>query len=243
MAASDGVAEARVRADDPDTFEVEGPPPLTAPAEHVVEALRGLVTPARWQRIEQVVAQRTDDVVPVLDCVHDPHNVSAILRSADAFGAQNVYAVDPQYGFRASHGVSKGTHRWLDVHRYADAPSCIDALREHGYAIYVATMEGTIAPADIDDAKVAVVFGNEHRGASTAFVDAADGLFAVPMRGFVESLNVSVAAAVTLQTLTSTRSANLPAKRRRELKARFLLNTVKDGEEAVAAYMRNLPEG
>ena len=99
-------------------IEIVGPPSLTQPAEMVIEALSPVVTPERLERIEEVVRSRTDGLVLVLDCIADPHNSSAVLRSADAFGVQTVHVIVGENGFRASRGVSKGTHRWLDVMRY-----------------------------------------------------------------------------------------------------------------------------
>jgi tRNA (guanosine-2'-O-)-methyltransferase len=224
-----------VRADDPDVIEIEGPPPLERPAEQVIEALKGIVTPARLQRIEEVVAARTDDLVVVLDRVADPHNLSAVLRSADAFGVQNVHAVIEQGGFRASRGVSKGTHRWLDVTRYDSADACARRLKAAGYVIYVATMDGQTTPEGLREvSRLAVVFGNEHRGVSPEMRAWADGTFSIPMRGFVESLNISVAAAITLQTLAHEGRPRLEPARGRELLARFLMNSLKNADQIVA---------
>ncbi|MDH3199645.1 MAG: RNA methyltransferase [Myxococcales bacterium] len=229
-----------MRADDPDVIEIEGPPPLSHPAEVVIQALSPVVTPERRRRIEQVVSQRTDDLVVVLDSISDPHNASAVLRSADAFGVQTVHVIVGSYGFRASRGVSKGTHRWIDLIRYETAEACAKRLRDAGYAIYVAATGGDHhAEALRTQTRLAVVFGNEHRGASPEWAELADGTFSIPMRGFVESLNVSVAAAVTMQTLAAGTRAPLSHARRRALEARFLMNSVKNADEIINEYVGN----
>jgi tRNA (guanosine-2'-O-)-methyltransferase len=223
-----------VRADDPDVYELEGPPLLEHPAEVVINALSPVVTPERLRRIEAVVDGRTDSLVVVLDRISDPHNSSAVLRSADAFGVQNVHAIVGVHGFRASRGVSKGTQRWLDVVRYETAEVCAKRLKEEGYAIYVAAMDGEHAPGDLADLpRLAVVFGNEHHGVSPEMRSLADGTFSIPMRGFVESLNVSVAAAITMHTLTRQGRPRLPSDRQRELLARFLMNSVKNADQVI----------
>jgi tRNA (guanosine-2'-O-)-methyltransferase len=229
-----------VRADDPDVFEIEGPPPLEYPADVVIAALSPVVTPERFRRIEEVVEGRTDSLAVVLDRLSDPHNSSAVLRSAEAFGVQNVHAIVGVHGFRASRGVSKGTQRWLDVTRYEDADTCAKKLKDEGFAIYAAAMGGTHTLADLKAIpRVAVVFGNEHHGVSDAMHAHADGTFAIPMRGFVESLNVSVAAAITMHTLTGDSRPSLPEARRRELLARFLMNSVKNADEIIAKTRGN----
>jgi len=229
-----------VRADDPDVIEVEGPPPLGHPADVVIEALSPVVTPERLQRIEEVVGSRTDDLVLVLDGIADPHNSSAALRSADAFGVQSVHVIVGEHGFRASRGVSKGTHRWLDVVRYESAQACARRLKQDGYAIYVAAMGAETQPEDLHDrSRLAVVFGNEHRGVSPDMQSFADGTFSIPMRGFVESLNVSVAAAITMQALARDGRPRLRAERQRELKARFLMNSVKNADQVIEKFLGN----
>ncbi len=229
-----------MRADDPDVCEIEGPPPLERPPERVIEALRGVVTTERLKRIEAVVEGRTDDLVIVLDRIGDPHNSSAVLRSADAFGVQQVYAIVGEHGFRASLGVSKGTQRWLDVTRYETAAACARRLKAEGYAIYVASMDGATTIEGLrEHRRLAVVFGNEHRGVSPEMRALADGTFSIPMRGFVESLNISVAAAITLQTLAQDGRPRLAPARQRELLARFLMNSVKNADEIIARSAGN----
>jgi len=229
-----------VRADDPDVIEIEGPPPLERPAELVIEALSPVVTPERVARIEEVVGNRTDNLVLVLDCIADPHNSSAVLRSADAFGVQSVHVIVGEHGFRASRGVSKGTHRWLDVVRYENAEACARRLKQDGYSIYVAVMGAETQPEDLHDrSRLAVVFGNEHRGVSPEMRSFADGTFSIPMRGFVESLNVSVAAAIAMQALARDGRPRLTAERQRDLRARFLMNSVQNANQVIEKFLGN----
>ena len=176
----------------------------------------------------------------VLDCISDPHNSSAVLRSADAFGVQTVHVVVGEHGFRASRGVSKGTHRWLDVVRYETAEACARRLKQNGYAIYVAAMGADTQPGDLQEtSRLAVAFGNEHRGVSPEMRSFADGTFSIPMRGFVESLNISVAAAITMQALARDGRPRLPAERQRELTARFLMNSVKNADRVIEKFLGN----
>ncbi len=231
-----------MRADDPDVVEIEGPPELAHPAQLVIDALAPIVTPNRLDRIRRVVAQRTDELVVVLDGIVDPHNASAVLRSADAFGVQTIHTVLGPRGFAAARGVSKGTHRWLDVVPHESPASCIETLRDQGYRVYVAAMGADQTPQTLRAVpRVAVVFGNEHRGVSEEMAALADGTFSIPMRGFVESLNVSVAAAITLQTLGAGRSP-LGEAQKRVLEARFLMNSVKSPDTVIAQFLRNESE-
>ena len=229
-----------MRADDPDAIEVEGPPRLEHPAEVVIEALSKVVTSKRLERIQDVARARTDNLVLVLDRIADPHNSSAVLRSADAFGVQRVHVIVGEQGFRASRGVSKGTHRWLDVVRYETADACARRLRDEDYAIFVAAMGGETRLEGLRTTpRLAVVFGNEHRGVSPEMRDLADGTFSIPMCGFVESLNISVAAAITMQTLAGDGRARLGDARRRELEARFLMNSVRNAGQLIEKFIGN----
>ncbi len=223
-----------MRRDDPDAYEVPEKAGLIAPASDIVRVLSPLVTEARLARMQEVIAQRSGSLTVVLEELTDPHNGSAIMRSADAFGVQEVHVIPSQHGFLAAHRVAKGTHRWLDIVRHADAKACVDALHARGFEVLVAAMDGELTPDDLAARQqVALVFGNEHAGASQAMRGAADGSFAVEMYGFVESLNVSVAAAVTLAIASKGHRGDLDEARREALLAQYLMTSVKDAAEVV----------
>lgn len=223
-----------MKRDHPDVVELRGNAPLPAPARVVVEALSPLVTEARLTRMNEVIARRTRSLVPVLEDLADPHNGAAVMRSADAFGCHEVHVVEDRHPFAVSHRVTRGTHRWLDLVRHGSIDACLAQLSSRGYRVYVAAMDGELTPeglARID--KAAVVFGNEHKGVSDAVRRAAAGTYAIPMVGFVESLNVSVASAITLYVASRGRHGDLDEDEKEEVRARFLLANVRDAERLV----------
>jgi tRNA (guanosine-2'-O-)-methyltransferase len=223
----------------PEAIELPLPTALPAPAAEVVRILEPLLTEQRLARIDQTLDQRTRSVVPVLDGLLDPHNIAAVLRSADAFGTQEVHVVEGSEPFMASQRVTQGTDRWLDVVRHRDAAACVAQLRGRGYRVYVAEMDGHLQPEDLArEPRIAVIFGNEHLGIAPATRALADDSYAIPMRGFVESLNVSVAAALTLYAATRGRGGDLGGTDRLALKARFLMQSVERAEEVVLEQLR-----
>ena len=160
-----------------------------------------MVTEARRVRLQAVAEQRTTFVTLALDGVFDGHNVAAILRSADAFGVQDVHAVENgREAMRINRKVARGTDGWVDLYRWPDRSAMLQALRAQGFAVWVAAADdGTVDIADWQAEQPTVfLFGNEHRGVSAELREAADVCFALPMVGMVESLNVSVATALTL---------------------------------------------
>lgn len=193
-----------------------------------------MITPARWARIEAVVARRTRSLIPVLEDLADPHNGAAVLRSADAFGCHEVHVIENRHRFVVSHRVTRGAHRWLEIVRHASAVACVDHLHRRGYEIFVAAMDGTLGPEELARRpRVAVVFGNEHQGASAEVRARVDGTYRIPMEGFVESLNVSVASAITLYVASRGRHGDLDEAARDEIRARYLLQQVRDGDRIV----------
>lgn len=231
-----------MRRNHPEAIELPAPLALPAPAADVVRVLEPLITEQRLARIEQTLDRRTRSVVAVLEGLLDPHNIAAVLRSADAFGTQEVHIVEGTEPFMASQRVTQGTDRWLDVVRHQDTASCVAQLRARGYRVYVAEMDGRLQPEDLaHETRVAVIFGNEHLGVAPATRALADDSYAIPMRGFVESLNVSVAAALTLHAATRSRGGDLGADDRLALKARFLMQSIERGDEVVREQLRRDP--
>jgi tRNA (guanosine-2'-O-)-methyltransferase len=163
----------------------------------------------RQNKITAVVAQRRSDIVLVLEDIHDPHNTAAILRTCDAFGIQHIYLIfdkeapyDPKKIGKAS---SSSANKWLTFHTFNSATACYEVLKGAGYTIAVTAITPhaeQLNEMSFTEPKIAIVMGNEHSGASEKAITLADKTIAIPMKGFVQSLNVSVAAAVVLWEVT-----------------------------------------
>lgn len=157
-----------------------------------------------------MLARRQPDVAVVVENVHDPHNVSAVLRSCDATGVPTAYLLySVEEPPPLSKGVSASANRWLDVHRVASVPECYDALRARGLNIYATSLsEDAVELYDLDLTRpCAFVFGNESRGVSDEALEQADARLRIPMAGMVDSLNISVACAVILYEMFRQRQA------------------------------------
>lgn len=212
---------------------------LPAASETVIAALQPCVTEARFQRLHQVAANRIRSVIPVLEAVADPHNVSACLRSAEAFGIAEMHLVELDKPFFSSSGVARGSARWINKVKHLQSEACVRYLHENHYKVFVASMSGSHRLEDLRAVpKVAVVFGNEHGGASEAMLALADGTFQIPMRGMVESLNVSVACATTLYALTHHRQPDLTAYEVQDLLAHWLCQDVHNAAQIVSDYRK-----
>ncbi|MBU0473632.1 MAG: RNA methyltransferase [Bacteroidetes bacterium] len=158
-------------------------------------------TEKRLNKIKSVVKQRQHSLKVVLENIHDPHNVSAIYRTCDSVGIPKVTLIYNTEEFpKISRVSSSSANKWVESEKYKTAKECFDDLRKDGFKIYASQLNEKakkIYSFDLTD-KVALVFGNEHRGISEEVAELADEIFYIPMRGMIQSLNVSVATAVTL---------------------------------------------
>ncbi len=189
-----------------------------------------MLTEERQEKITTMLQRRQRDLTVVLEDVHDPHNVSAVLRSCDAVGVATVHLVYPVGRFpKISNTTSSSAGKWIEVVRHDSIEACYHHLAQQGMRIY-ATYLGEDTPSrmlyDLDlTGKVALVFGNEHAGVSEYAWRHADANFQIPMMGMVQSLNISVAAAVTLYE----------ALRQRQSGGAY--DTPQFSEEDIAAYL------
>ncbi len=160
------------------------------------------MTPERQNRLTQVLHHRQPDLTVVLENVFDPHNVSAVMRTCDAVGIQDVYILNDRippkkkWGYRSSSTASE----WLTIHQYTDAESCFEKIRKKYQKIYTTHLsEDSVEVYDLDlTGSIALVFGNETFGVSDATRKYSNGNFIIPQAGIIKSLNISVACAVTL---------------------------------------------
>ncbi|MGB1670138.1 MAG: TrmH family RNA methyltransferase [Flavobacteriales bacterium] len=168
------------------------------------DLLSSYLTDARMQRFAEVLGQRTNWVTAVTEDLFDPHNISAVLRSCDGFGIQSAHIIEVNNPYRVSPGVAKGAAKWLDIERHTDTTHALRDLKSRGFAICCTTPHtDDTTPEELPlDRPVALVFGSEGPGITDAARAEADHFVRIPMYGFTESFNISVAAALTLQTVT-----------------------------------------
>jgi tRNA (guanosine-2'-O-)-methyltransferase len=206
--------------------------------ERMVETLSPFVSAERRARIDETIKARTREVVLVLEDLYDEQNASAVLRTAEAFGVLEVHAIERTLPFEINTKIASGAYKWLDIVRHRDPLECYRGLKARGYRIWASGIRGdTVALEEIDvSPKIALVFGNEHQGLTEHAVGHADGRFRVPMVGFVESLNVSVAAGIsTFHVLGRKRAQgielSLPLREQARLRAEWFALSVRASRE------------
>ncbi len=205
--------------------------------EDVLAYLDPMVSEARQRRIAEVVAQRTYTVVPVVEGLYDSGNVSAVMRTAEGLGFQGFNVIESGDEFQESSRVTQGADKWLDVERWPSAAACVGALKARGYRIAVTHLEAAVPLAELNFTEpTALVFGNEAEGISEEMLVLADVRCVIPMVGFVQSFNISVAAALALAHAYQDRMqrqgvhGDLSAEERRVLTASFFVRSVQYAE-------------
>jgi tRNA (guanosine-2'-O-)-methyltransferase len=197
--------------------------------------LEAFVTEDRADRLRAVFATRLDAVTVVMDAPHDPHNGAAVIRSCDAFGVQRLHVVERVERFLASNSVARGSERWVDVRAYPGVDAAVTALAASGHELVATHPEGDLLPHDLPTiGRLALVLGNERTGIAAHLRAACRHSVRIPMRGFAESLNVSVTAAILLQHATLNRPGDLSEAERELLYARALVLTVPHAAEILA---------
>jgi tRNA (guanosine-2'-O-)-methyltransferase len=177
-------------------------------------------------------------VTAVTEDLYDPHNISAVLRSCDGFGLQTAHIIEVNNPYRVSPGVAKGASKWLDIERHQNTTDALRSLKSRGFAICCTTPHtDDTTPDDLPlDRPVALVFGSEGPGISDEARAEADYFVRIPMFGFTESYNISVAAALTLQTVTHRVRSNpdldwrLPQTEHNRILGDWASRTVKDAD-------------
>jgi tRNA (guanosine-2'-O-)-methyltransferase len=202
--------------------------------------LSQFVSPRRLDKFHRVLDRRSRYITVVLEDIYQPHNASAVLRSCDGFGFQDVHIIENRNSYKINPKVELGTSGWLSITRYRDGDynsiKALEALRSRGYRI-VATGPPEKASTALEDfalsaGPAALFFGNELDGLTEAVMAAADERLFIPMFGFVESFNLSVACAVTLHHLRHRLNLldidiHLSEEEREELLLQWLLGKIK----------------
>lgn len=209
----------------------------------LLEHLESYLTDNRRQRFQKVLAERTKHFTVATEDVYQLHNTSAVIRSCDVFGVQEVNIVEEANSKRIDREIAMGAQKWVDLNRYNTTKSCIQDLHNQGYQI-VATSPH-VENCDLIDfdisKKSCFFFGRETEGLSHQVIDGADCFLKIPMVGFTESLNISVSAAIILQYVTSKlRKSNINWRlteiERVEKRFDWIKKTIKNYDAIVERY-------
>lgn len=167
--------------------------------------LEGFLSEGRKARIKEVLANRTRFLTVAVEDVYQLHNTSAVLRSCEVFGIQDLHLISNRFKNRPDRKIAMGAQQWIDMYRYQNAGVCIEALRINGYRLVATTpAEGSGSLEEFRLSQpTALFFGTEKEGLSDEILRASDEHLRIPMMGFTESFNISVAAAIILYKLTS----------------------------------------
>ena len=173
----------------------------------VLAAFYEIITPNKKEMFDRIAADRTKHLTIVMENIYQEHNASAVLRSCDCFGLQDLHVIEKDNTYKIQRDIALGAGRWVDMYNYDDSENvtkdCLNDLKSKGYKIVATTPHTdsqTIYDLDLTQ-PIALVFGTERRGISEEVVEMADEFVKIPMYGFTESFNISVSVAIVLNTL------------------------------------------
>lgn len=189
------------------------------PVDHgLLTYLSGFVTERRLERLQHVLEYRTRYITVALEDIYQPHNASAVLRTCDGFGVQDVHIIENRNTYKVNPDVALGSSQWLNLIKYNrsgdNTSAAVSSLKGAGYRVIATSphrKDTALEELDLGDGKVAFLLGNELDGLSPGAVEQADEHLRIPIYGFVESFNISVAAAIVLHhTTLQLRNSGLP---------------------------------
>ena len=211
-----------------------------------IDILEPFTSKHKKEKIKQVLANRTNFITILLEDILQPHNASAVLRSADCFGVQNVHVVEDKHSFKPITTIDRGSSSWLTLHKYKKAENAIDALKKQNYKIIATTPDPSAVslPSFGVHDKLCLVFGTEWTGISDYVKEHADGFLTIPMFGFTESFNISVSVSIILFDLVNKlHNTNLDWRltntERMALKLEWYKKIVKASEQILNRYAKD----
>lgn len=214
---------------------------------NLLEYLETYLTDSRRAKFEKVLPERTKHFTVATEDVYQLHNTSAVIRSCDVFGIQEVNIIEEQNSKTIDREIAMGAQKWVDLNRYQSVNDCISDLKQKGYQIVATTphTNDTLLHEFDVTKKACFFFGRETEGLSQAVLDAADCYLKIPMVGFTESLNISVSAAIILQHVTTKLKQTdinwkLTNQEKLEKRLDWVKKTIKSYDEIVARYYKTI---
>lgn len=214
--------------------------------QKIFDYLKQFLTEERLAKIEHFSRESSDFVLPVMEDVYQFRNAAAIIRSVEACGFHKVVAMEARNVFDPNLTVTKGAETWVEVEKMAHSLESLQQIRNRGYKLVAVSPEknATILPDFEIKEPVALIFGTEWQGVSEDFLDFVDETLAIPMYGFTQSFNVSVAAAICCydlkqKLLNSSVDYKLNEEKRLEMMIRWAVKSIKYGEDIYKKYIKN----
>ena len=215
----------------------------------LLQHLQTYLTDRRNNLFQKVLSERTRHFTVVTEDVFQLHNTSAVMRTCDVFGIQDLHVVEEKVSKRIDKEIAMGAQKWVDFKRYSSITDCIQSLKNSGYQIIATTPHdnSTLLQEFEVAKKCAFFFGRESEGLSDIVMNSADGFLKIPMYGFTESLNISVSAAIILQSVVSKmKQANVnwqdSEEEKFELEMDWLENAIEASEEITERYYSENPK-
>ena len=218
--------------------------------QNIIDYLSGFINEERRERLQQVLGERTRHITVVLEDVYQPQNASAVIRTCECLGIQELHVIENLYEYRLNPAVVQGSSKWIDLmkHNREDEDNtrpCIEGLKQRGYRIIAmdpAPGGKTVDQLDVGE-KFALCFGSEEPGLSAGLMDLADDTVRIPIHGFTQSYNLSVSAGISLYALvTALRGSDadwrLDERDATDLYIKWLAQSTPAGERLLKDYLK-----
>jgi len=224
---------------------------LKTNTQQLTKYLEQYISPQRQQKIEQILNTRTKHLTIILENIYHSPNASAVIRTAECFGLQDLYTIENTYQLKINTRVVRGSAKWLNIHRYNKPPTnnithCIKKLKKQGYNIIATSLTNDAIPLQKIDItqKNAIIFGTEENGISNDAKQQADQIMQIPMQGFTQSLNISVSAAICIQYLSqkiraSKQQWQLSTNEKEQLKLQWYKKSIKHIKQLIQYFESN----
>ena len=220
--------------------------------QNIIDYLSGFINEERRERLEQILRQRTRHITVVLEDIYQSQNASAVVRTCECLGIQELHVIENHYEYRLNPAVVQGASKWIDLIKHNQAEqdntrACIEKLRQRGYRIIAmepAPAGKTMEQLDISD-RLALCFGSEEPGLSATLQALADETVRIPIHGFTRSYNLSVSAAISLYTLVSilrnsTINWQLDESDATDLYIKWLAQSTQSGQSLLEKYLKTI---
>ena len=215
--------------------------------DQLLEYLLSYLTERRKELFKEVSSKRTKHFTVVTEDVYQLHNTSAVMRSCDVFGIQDLHVIEEKLGKKIDREIAMGAQKWVNIHRHQSTNECIAVLKKKGYQIIATSPHNNsteLSEFDITK-KSAFFFGKEKDGLSSNILNNADGFLKIPMYGFTESLNISVSAAIILQSVVTKLKESdidwkLTEKEKKELIFHWSKMTIKSVDKIINRFYSSL---